>query len=127
MAVKNIADKVLKYYADKDYCIASGLVDANADNADLKVGTVMGQLTANDRYTILDPGEVDGSGAAVAILLEDIEAPATGGHQEALFLVRGPALVINDELVYPAGITAPQQTTAEGELEALLIHRQTGI
>jgi hypothetical protein len=71
----------------------------------LQAAAVLGKVTASGKYKALDPAAVDGSEVADA---------------EGVAIVR-LAEVNAAELVWPAGITGPEQTTALGELAALTI------
>jgi Bacteriophage lambda head decoration protein D len=66
----------------------------------------------------LDPVAVDGSEAAAGILYDAVDASAADAEGVAIVRL---AEVNAAELVWPDGITAPQQTTALGELAALNI------
>jgi hypothetical protein len=61
---------------------------------------------------------VDGSEAAAGILYDAVDASAADAEGIAIVRV---AEINAAELVWPAAITAPQQTTALGELTALTI------
>jgi Bacteriophage lambda head decoration protein D len=82
----------------------------------LEAGAVLGKVTASGKYKVLDPAAVDGSEAAAGILYDD----ASAADAEGVAIVR-LAEVNAAELVWPAGITGPEQTTALGELAALNI------
>jgi Bacteriophage lambda head decoration protein D len=79
----------------------------------LEAGAVLGKLTASGKYKALDPAAVDGSEAAAGVLYDAADA-------EGVAIVR-LAEVNAAELVWPDGITGPEQTTALGELAALNI------
>jgi hypothetical protein len=78
----------------------------------------IGKITASGKYKALDPAAVDGSEAAAGILYDAVDASAADA--EGIAIVR-LAEVNAAELIWPAGITAPQQATALGELAALNI------
>jgi len=84
----------------------------------LEVGAVLGKVTASGKYKALDPVATDGSQVAAGILYEALDASA--GDAEGVAILR-MAEVHAAELVWPAGITAAQQTTALAQL-ALLPH-----
>lgn len=84
----------------------------------LEAGAVLGQVTASGKFVALDPAGLDGSESATAILHNAVDASA--GDAEGVAVVR-MAEVNAAELVWPAGITGPEQTTALGQLAALNI------
>src|ERR671918_195679 len=78
----------------------------------LEAGAVLGKVKA------LDPAAVDGSEVAAGILYDAVDAAAADAEGVAIVRL---AEVNAAELVWPAGITGPEQTTALGELAALTI------
>lgn len=93
-----------------------------ASGANLEPATVLGKVTASGKHTILAPAATDGSQNAAAILYG--HAKAAAADVQAVAVVR-MAEVKSAELVWPAGITAPQKTAALAELAALLIIART--
>jgi Bacteriophage lambda head decoration protein D len=85
-------------------------MEATVVGLDLQPCTVLGYNGTN--YVILAPGGSDGSQTAVAILIypNDSATPTKNA-----ILYRNADVNIHD-LVWPAGITAPQKTTAIGNL-----------
>jgi hypothetical protein len=79
----------------------------------LQAATVLGKVTASGKYKALDLAASDGSQAAAGILYDAVDA--SGGDTEGVAIVR-LAEVNAAELVWPAGITAGQKTTALGQL-----------
>jgi hypothetical protein len=84
----------------------------------LQAGAVLGKVTASGKYKVLAPAAVDGSEAAAGILYDAVDA--SSADSEAVAIVR-LAEVNAAELVWPAGITGGQKTTALGQLVALTI------
>lgn len=82
----------------------------------LQPGTVLGKVTATGKYVILAPAAADGSEGAAAVLWAGVDA--SGGDVAAVAIVRD-AEVKGDGLIWPAGITGGQTTTATGQLNAL--------
>jgi hypothetical protein len=82
----------------------------------LSTAAVLGKVTASGKYKVLDPAAVDGSEVAAGILYDAIDASAADAEGVAIVRL---AEVNAAELVWPAGITGPEQTTALGELAAL--------
>lgn len=87
------------------------------DTGVLKVGTVLGRITASGKYVLHDNAAADGSQNAVAVLLADVDA--TSADVLAPALVRGPAIVSNDALIFKSGISAPNRAAAITALAAL--------
>ena len=79
---------------------------------------VLGKVTASGKYKVLDPAAVDGSEVAAGILYDAVDASAADADGVAIVRL---AEVNAAELVWPEGITGPEQTTALGELAALTI------
>lgn len=73
----------------------------------------------------LAPAATDGTQTAVAVLLEDVNA--TAADAPGTVVARG-AVVDPAELIWPAGITAPQIATALADLDKhMIITRSVGI
>ncbi|RKZ44656.1 MAG: head decoration protein [Candidatus Parabeggiatoa sp. nov. 3] len=70
---------------------------ASGQNAVLKQLTLLGQITATNKYTPLNPAASDGSETAKAILYTNVDA--TSADQEAIVLKRGPAIIHFEQLV----------------------------
>lgn len=81
----------------------------------LQAGHVLGQITANSEYIEYDPGNIDGSQTAVAILLESTGG-ALAAAKEMVVLIRD-CEVNSSELTWFTGATGGQITTGLGELE----------
>jgi Bacteriophage lambda head decoration protein D len=91
----------------------------------LQAAAVLGKVTASGKYKALDPAAVDGSEVAAGILYDAVDASAADA--EGVAIVR-MAEVNAAELVWPAGISSGEQTTALGELAALsIIARSRGL
>jgi hypothetical protein len=84
----------------------------------LEAGAVLGKVTASGKYKALDPAAADGSEAAAGVLYGAVDASAADAEGVAIIRL---AEVNAAELVWPVGITAPEQTTALGELAAFNI------
>lgn len=80
-------------------------------------GTVVGKISASGKYTILAPAAVTGEQAAAGITYAN--ANASAADLTTRFMLRGPAIVNGNDLVWPGGITAPQKATAIAQLLAL--------
>ena len=82
--------------------------------SDYALGQVLAKVA--HKYQALDPSGAGPAKKAVAVLAERVDASA--GDAPAVVIARG-AVVARAELVWPAGITEPQQTAALDELNAL--------
>lgn len=71
-------------------------------------GTVLGLVTASNKYDQHNPGGADGTQIARAILAEDADATAADITAQAYVLGKFRA----SDLVWPGGITDPQKKTA---------------
>lgn len=89
----------------------------------LVASTVLGQITASGKFTILNPSANDGSQNAAGILVGgkngENRVNATAADTAGLIFKRGPAQVNLADLLWPNGITAPQKATALTQLMAL--------
>lgn len=90
----------------------------------VKIGTVLGKITASGKFKPLAPAASDGTQIAAAITLQN--ADATSDDQPTVNLKRR-AQVVLQELVWPAGITDPQKKTAIEQLAALGIIARMGV
>jgi hypothetical protein len=84
----------------------------------LVAAAVLGKVTASGKYKALNPAAADGSEVAAGILHDAVDASAADAEGVAVVRL---AEVNAAELAWPPGITAPQQTTALGQLRALTI------
>lgn len=90
-----------------------------ASGQNLKAGAVLGKITSGSptgEYKYYDNGASDGSQAAAAILLDDVDASA--GDVKAAAILRD-AEVNGDELVYDSGQNDAAKIAALADLLAL--------
>jgi hypothetical protein len=80
---------------------------------DLAAGAVLGKVTASGKYRAVQPGASDGSEVAAGVLYDAIDATEADTVGAAIVRL---AEVNAAELVWPAGITGGQKTTALSEL-----------
>lgn len=86
--------------------------------ATLKVGTLLGRVTATGKYKVALSAAADGSQTPVAVLIADTNGVsndlvvAASTDTPALALVRGPAIVADAGLTLGTGITAAAAKTA---------------
>lgn len=87
-------------------------------SGELKQLTLLGKITASNKFTPLNPAASDGSQTAAAILFSNIDA--TTADATAVALVRGPAIIKFSQLVFVNTLDETQQDTAKAELLSLL-------
>ncbi len=103
--------------AFRDYCREVVTIATGGANPVLEPGTVLGKITASDKYAAHDPAAVDGTETAVAVLWG--KADATAADVDAVVLLRGPAIVNINDLVFTGTPTAPEITAAHTALAAV--------
>lgn len=81
------------------YCRA--VVTVNDAAATLKVGTVLGKVTADGKYKVAVQTAVDGSATADAIVIQETAVPATT-DTKVLVLIKGPSVVSKGGLILDA-------------------------
>jgi len=106
----NLGD-LLKYEAPSLYSRDAVTV---ASGQNLVLGTVVGIKTADGKVHALDPAATDGVENAAGVLLQAVDA--TGADAQGVMIARH-AVVSDNVLVWPAGITAGQQTAAINQLK----------
>lgn len=84
----------------------------------LVAGTVIGRVTASGKYVAYDNAGTDDGRRTVAGIIVD-NTNASGGDVTGLALLRGPAMVNRNDLVWAAGIDAGEQATAIAALLTL--------
>jgi hypothetical protein len=118
---------VLKLEEDPSYCREEVTVLAGSgSDRELAIGTVLGRITASGKVVGLNLAGNDGSQTVTGVLLTTTTA-ADGVDAPGVALVRGPAIVSDAGLIYPAGATAPQKATVNSALIALGIVVRTGV
>ncbi len=118
---------LIKLEEDQSYCReeVTVLAGSGADR-ELHIGTVLGRITASGKVIDLTLAGTDGSQTVYGVLVSNTTAP-DGSDAEGVALVRGPAIVADSALIYPAGATAPQKTTINSALIALGIVVRQGV
>jgi hypothetical protein len=82
----------------------------------LVTGAVVGIIIASGKVTQLAPAAVDGSQNAAGVLAFAVDASAA---DKAGVMIARHAICSDKKLVWPAGITGGQKTTAIAQLKAL--------
>jgi hypothetical protein len=109
---------VVKFELEPQLSICRESIVINDAAATLRVGAVLGKVTATGKYKLATSGAADGSQTPVAILIADglglskdiVLTAAT--DTKALVLARGPAIVADAALQLGTGITAAAAKTA---------------
>ena len=84
----------------------------------LEAGAVLGKITASGKFVAYnDDGTDDGRRTVAGILVEAVDA--TGADAVGRALVRGPAIVNKNDLVWLSAVDAGEQATAITAMLAL--------
>ncbi|MCV2876356.1 head decoration protein [Rhodobacteraceae bacterium XHP0102] len=75
------------------------------------VGAVLGRITASGKYKLATSGGSDGAQTAAAVMLYATDA--SDADQEAVVLVRGPAILSKAGLVFDASVDDAAKITAK--------------
>ena len=102
--------EVLREFNRETITIASGA-------GKVAPGTVLGKITTGGKYTGLAPAATNGSQNPAGILWAGVDA--TAADALGVVILRGPAIVNRNELIWPAGATEAQLTAATTALAAL--------
>lgn len=86
-----------------------------AAGQNLELGAVVGRVTATAQIKRFDPAATDGTETPVGLLLEPVDA-ALADYPDAVMLARH-GIVASGAVVWPEGITVPQQAAALAALE----------
>ena len=109
---------VVKYEFDPATAFCRESIVINDSAQTLKVGAVLGKVTATGKYRLSLAASNDGSQTPAAILLTDglgvsVDLALTANTDtKAIVLVRGPAIVADAGLQLGTGITAAAVKTA---------------
>jgi hypothetical protein len=82
----------------------------------LELGAVVGRVTANTKIKRFDPAAADGTETPVGILLGEVDASLTDVPDGIILARHG--IVASGAVVWPEGLTVPQQAAAIAALEA---------
>ena len=104
-----------EYAANLGYCREVVTLTV-AGGAELSVGSVLGNEAGT--YVLRDPAGSDGAEVSAAIVVEN-KTLADGEATEVAVLVRGPAIVGRNALVFDVAHTPEQEATAIAEIESL--------
>ena len=105
-----------EYKPEQAYCRESIVINDAAQT--IKVGTVLGKVTATGKYKVALSAAVDGSQTPVGVYIADglglsgDLVLAANTDTKAIMLARGPAIVADAGLTLGTGITAAAAKTA---------------
>lgn len=99
---------VLKYEVDPNYTRETITLLAGLP---YPVGSVLGKITVNGKYTLSTNTGTDGAETAVAVLLYAVDA--TLADATGIVLARGPAIVSRAGLAYDASVDDGSKITAK--------------
>jgi hypothetical protein len=117
----NLGD-LLKYEAPNLYSREQVTVVAGQN---LELGAVVGRITATAKFKVFDPAATDGSELPAGILLGACDATLID-RDDALLLARH-GMVASNAVVWPAGITVEQKTTALAQMSSLGVLVRQGV
>lgn len=109
---KYIADVVKFEESRLDYSRDVGIVAAGQN---LAIGVVVAKKTTTGKLHALNPSASDGTQTAVGVLIQDVDATLI--DKTGVFVARH-AVVADNALVWPSGISAAQKAAAIAQLEA---------
>jgi hypothetical protein len=117
----NLGD-LLKYEAPNLYSREQVTVVAGQN---LALGAVVGRITATAKFKVFDPAATDGSELPAGILLGACDATLID-RDDALLLARH-GMAASNAVVWPAGLTVEQKTTALAQLSSLGVLVRQGV
>ena len=109
----NLGD-LLKYEAPNLYS-RDAITLAAGQN--LKLGSVLGQASADGKFHALNPAASDGTETAIGVLANDSDATLID-RDDAILIARH-AILARHALIWPEGITPTQKTAATAQLRGL--------
>lgn len=121
---------VVKYELEPQLGICRESIVINDIAQTLRVGAVLGKVTATGKYKLALSAAVDGSQTPVAVLIADVMGSSTdielvnATDTKALVLARGPVIVADAALQLGTGITA---AAAKSALAAVGILVETAV
>ena len=91
----------------------------------LKLGAVIGRVSATQKVKALDPSATDGSEVAAGVVLQSIDASAA--EKTNGLIVSRQAIVVDHALIWPSAITTEEKTAAIAQLEAIGVLVRQGV
>jgi hypothetical protein len=102
---------ILKYELNANYCREIIALKAGTR---YPLGSVLGKITASDKYRLSPATQVagdEGAETALAVLLEAVDASL--GEKTGLVVARGPAIVSKAVLAFDASVDLPAEKMAK--------------
>ncbi len=125
---------LVKHEYDPASAFCRDVVTVNDVAQTLKVGSVLGKVTATGKYKLIEATAADGSQTAAAIYIGDKEGysydltVAATTDTSVLVLTRGPAIVNKDYLKFGASVdTQGERDAIYASLKALGIMVEEGL
>lgn len=125
---------VVKHEYRPDLAICREVVTVNDAAATLRVGAVLGKVTATGKYKLVEATAADGSQNAVAVVIADALgnsgdiALAANTDTKVLVLARGPVIVADAALQLGATVdTGPEKAAVYASLKAVGITVETAL
>ena len=91
----------------------------------LKLGAVIGRVSATQKVKAIDPSATDGSEVAAGVVLQSIDA--SSAEKTNGLIVSRQAIVADHALVWPVAITTEEKTAAIAQLEAIGVLVRQGV
>jgi hypothetical protein len=113
---------VVKYELEPQLSICRESIVINDAAQTLRVGAVLGKVTATGKYKLAVAAAGDGSQTPVAVLIADVQGSskditlAAATDTKALVLARGPVIVADAALQLGTGITAAAAKAAQADV-----------
>lgn len=104
---------IIKYEAPNLYSREEIMVGSGQN---LTIGTVVAALTADGKMVAFNPTATDGSEVVAGVIAESIDATTA---ETKSWMIARLAIVSDDGLIWPGGITASQLVTATKQLKQL--------
>lgn len=115
--------ELLAYELDQNYCRESGVMAASGAAIDVVIGTPIALISGAP--VLFDATASDGSETIVGLSLTSVNIP-DGSAEDIAFITDGPARIVENRIVWPAGTTTAQITAAKAVLIAKGIKFITG-
>lgn len=116
--------ELLAYELFMNYCRKSGVITASSDaDLNLVIGTPLASV--NDIPVLFNPEGSDGSEVITGLSLTSVDVPR-GASEDISVLKNGPAIVVENRIVWPDGMTPAQISAAKSALENKGIQFITG-
>ena len=99
---------ILKFDLDKNF---TREVVTLLEGTNYKIGSVLGRITASEKYKLATATGSDGAQNAGGVLIEAVDA--TDGDRTGVIIKRGPAIVAKSALVFDESVDDAPKTEAK--------------